>query len=335
MERGDVEAVLVVDVADVIPPGVARLVRDERLEVGGRRTGGLEHVNVRKGPPRGLEVEFAGVRGRVDHLLHLEHHVARRLRRDAVEDLGAGAPEPAQARGQLGHAAEDDPEVAQAAAGGLGKRGRMGRVAGGGELHLVLAQVGAAVGADPPVRPGLLGEPRHHVVAVAAVVARDEVLALGLESAAHVLDGDRKAVAGEPARRRVLAPMRHLAVGGADLDDRQWLPGTDGEVEVGGQPDAVAHGDHVRGVEPHLVGAFGTGEWAFGRGAAGAARGAVAVATAAGGAAGGREEQANRKDGASVCRHGASVSHKRSGWETGSASRVPAREWRPPGSVRG
>ena len=77
------------------------------------------------------------------------------------------------------------------------------------------------------------------------VVAEDDGrVPLGLEPAAQVLDHE-----GVPAQlrdRRQHGAALALVVGRADDDDRILPRAVAGQVHVGGQLDAVAHGDHVR-----------------------------------------------------------------------------------------
>ena len=109
-------------------------------------------------------------------------------------------------------------------------------------LHdLRVAQVGAAVGADLAVGPGLCGQPRRGIGAVLDVVFRDGVAPLGLELAAHVLYGDDEALTREEARGGVRATMSALVVGRADQTTGSRSPASLRDVEVGREPHAVAH----------------------------------------------------------------------------------------------
>ena len=115
-----------------------------------------------------------------------------------------------------------------------------------------------AHGADAAVAPGLLAQPGAGVVAVLAVGQVFDEAALRAVAAARVLIHDRIAVRGE-IRGKVRA-RRRCAIGSGDLaaagfaaavrrafdDDRVWS-GAVRKVEVGGEADAVAHGDHAGG----------------------------------------------------------------------------------------
>ena len=108
-----------------------------------------------------------------------------------------------------------------------------------------------------PLHQGCLRDPLQRVAAVLVlaqpVVAEDDGgVPFGLEPAAQVLDHERV-----PAPRRVRrhgAAALALVVGRAGDDDRILARAVAGQVDVRGQLDAVAHGDHVRrGLRSRLV----------------------------------------------------------------------------------
>ena len=114
------------------------------------------------------------------------------------------------------------------------------------------AAMGASEGADLAVAPRLLGDPLDGVEPVFAfprvagvVVA---AVAFGFEARAEVLVDEDVAVAGVVVTDGVPLVFG-LVVGGADEEDGCGFGDgfaifVDGEVCVGGEADAVAHGDH-------------------------------------------------------------------------------------------
>ena len=109
---------------------------------------------------------------------------------------------------------------------------------------LRVAVVGVAPHADGAVRPGLRGYPVERVVAVLDLVHERQRLALGAELAAHVLHDERVAAVGHER-----GDLRHERVAGALVVGKPHEDGgqagrTRRKIDVGGQPRAVAHGDH-------------------------------------------------------------------------------------------
>src|SRR5207245_7864566 len=68
-----------------------------------------------------------------------------------------------------------------------------------------------------------------------------------------VLHRHHVALAREEARRRPLPAERALVIRRAHQNHGELGLGALREVEVGGEPYAVAHGDHNAGLEPYLV----------------------------------------------------------------------------------
>jgi hypothetical protein len=120
--------------------------------------------------------------------------------------------------------------------------------------------VGSADHADPAVAPGLLADPGGAVDTVGAIVAHPVPHALAFVAAAAVLGDEGVAVFGE-----VLAEALGtvLVVGQAGEDDGmatgQDLAVLGGQVDVGGQMHAVAHG-HPQVFFDHDVLGAGGGE---------------------------------------------------------------------------
>ena len=122
----------------------------------------------------------------------------------------------------------------------------------------VCARVGQAHGADAPVAPGLRAQPGAGVEPVLAVRQVFDEAAFGAVAAAGVLVDHGVAVRGEARRdlgargrgavgRGDLAAAGQVAAVGRALHDHRERAGAVGQVDVGGQADAVAHRDHVGG----------------------------------------------------------------------------------------
>ncbi len=110
-------------------------------------------------------------------------------------------------------------------------------------IELDFTDVRAAVSADLAAAPGLLDDPREGIVAIEPVAAIEVIHALRIVSAAKVLDHDRKAVSCEerPIERGRLAI---LVVWRADQNHRKGPGDVLGSVEVGREPDPIAHRIH-------------------------------------------------------------------------------------------
>ena len=153
-----------------------------------------------------------------------------------------------------------------------------GRQAGG--RHLGVGRVGEAHGADLAVAPALGGDPGNGVEAVlafgevfgegafravgAAAVLVDEGVAPFDEVCRHLGAAQGLGVGHAPLR----AGGGGFIVGGALQDDGEGsresglaaaLPAGGGQVDVGGEADAVAHGDHDIGKEHVLLRRVGHG----------------------------------------------------------------------------
>ena len=115
--------------------------------------------------------------------------------------------------------------------------------------------VGGAVDADLAVAPGLGGGPLDGVVAVLSLVAVEGHDALGLEAAPAVLDDDGVAVLGSDDGVDHLASdvLGDGLVVGVAVDEDGILLVVVGAVDVGGEPDAIAHGGHDVAFDEDLV----------------------------------------------------------------------------------
>ena len=134
-------------------------------------------------------------------------------------------------------------------------RREVGRVLGGrGGLHP--GEVGGADHADLAVAPGLLGKPFDGVVAVFSFVLEQVEVAFGGEAAAHILNHAGVAAAGPPFaveddRLGALVIRRAGQDRGEGDVDRYAVTG--GQVDIGREADAVAHGHGAVALDDDVV----------------------------------------------------------------------------------
>ncbi len=201
---------------DVVRRGAAPDRLEERLDLGRER------------PARPVELPFQHV-PIVEHAERVEPgdahlHVVRAL--------------PGERPGQL----------AEPGAGDARRDRPQRRVAGGDRGPLRVAVVGVPPHPDDAVRPLLLDDPVEGVVPVVGLVDEEQRLALGAELPADVLNDHGVAAGGEVIRdsrhERVFTALVVREPGEHDRS-RRHLPR--GQVDVGRQPDAVPHPDHVLG----------------------------------------------------------------------------------------
>ena len=227
-----------------LPPEVAVVVVVEVELVGGLLVGGREAERGLAAPPR-------DARGPVEEGLPRPHLVDRlgdlRVRPRLVSVRGHGE-DPLQQPQTQGAAALHAVGVGVRRSFVGDHRLEAGRVQRRG-LELDPRLVGDAVRAHLPVARRVARDPLDGVVAVLGLLHEGEEVAGRVEAPAAVLDHGDVSVARE--EHRVLDRDRpHLVVGRAGEDGRERLlhgdPVLGGQVEVGHEVEAVAHGDgHV------------------------------------------------------------------------------------------
>ena len=257
VQRGDVEAVARLDVAEVLPEGILWGMGHEIAPVVRRRSGHLGDLgnrqHVREGPDRNVRDRDAEVEiGCVGQVF-----VAEQIGREFRVALDTRRPVPGHQRDQLVGPPVPGAEIRHDPAGRLGNRGGVVGMPHGGKLHLVLALIGAAVGADLAGGPGLGGDPGHRIVAVVPVVRGGGEFAVGLVLPPDILDHDRIPVAGKPRGDALLEAEGLLVVGRPDQHGWKATGEVRREIPVGGQLHAVPHRGEVTELDPDRVGAFG------------------------------------------------------------------------------
>ncbi len=189
---------------------------------------------------------------------HLAAELALAVGIDAHAHHGGEGPAlgVAEVEAELEGAAAVDPAVVEVGGGEVSHGGlEVGR-GGGRRLEGGHAHVGGAVDANLAVAPGLDSGPLDGVVAVVPLVPVKGHDALGLEAAAAVLDDHGVAVlGGDDGVHHLAADVLgdRLVIGDA-VDEDGVLLVVVGAVDVGGEADAIAHGNHDIAFDEYLRG---------------------------------------------------------------------------------
>ena len=311
-EGGDVDLLVALVVGELVPPRVGETVGQDGLPVRVRAVRLLHHVDQGKRIDDGVQVDL----GRVDRPRGvlvgdpLEFLVGD-MGRWAQVDLGPGKDHPPRGGSEVERAAVVRPEIpvdvvgrAVDAAGRLRDHRSQVRRLRGRHPHLRIAQVGAAVGADLPVRPRPAAEPLDRIVPVDILPDCQRIHAFGLEAAPLVLHGHDVSLPDEHADHlsRVAGAERGLVVRRADQNHRERFRRAVGEVEIGGQTDAIAHRDPHRLLDAHVVPRF---EHGVGGAVVGLGRGGRAPVIGGGRRTARQRETADADDKGSGADHGA------------------------------
>ncbi len=221
-----------------------------------RTVHGLDDVLHGEMPQRLGPVDRRQLLREIERLRHADQIFLRRVRREHRPDLVLLAVDPGDEQ-HLDRAAaipvallEVRAHAPDAGAKPLDVHRGVGRMLRGRDAHLILRRRRTAGRPDFAVRPGLLREPRERVVAVSTRRSEDVVVALGEEVSALVLHdvGIPALDGGQRGRHVARDPVADVpvveVVRRAHPDRRHLLRGVLRSIDVGGEPDAVAHRHH-------------------------------------------------------------------------------------------
>ncbi len=179
----------------------------------------------------------------------------QRLGAHVLADPGADAERPphrVEAQGE--RPAIVNPVAVHVAGGDHREHADQGGMGQSGRKPLGGPDIAAAHQPDLAIAPGLAGAPRLGVVPILALVDKGEELPLAVVLAAHILQHDHIAPAGiEVAIRRA-----EVVVGGA-LEQHRECSGGVRAVDIGRQPDPIAHRHFQVELGPDPVGALRLG----------------------------------------------------------------------------